>query len=101
MLLDYTTMIGSNYIVFALPENCFNPERKQPIWGSHNSSVSGEEYILPEYILGVVPEMPFTKDRTEYDLSKKVFLPNDCNNREVYEYFYENGVDYTKEKRKY
>jgi len=92
-LLDYNTMVGSNYIVIALPEACFNSENKQPIWGSHNPTVCGEEYILPQYILGVVPGLPLNSEGTELDFSKKIFCHNDCSECESYEYFFENGYD--------
>lgn len=99
-LLDYNTAIGSHYIVFALPESCFDSENKEPIWGSHNPTVCGEEYILPKYIIGVVRALPLNETRTDLDYSKKKFLHNECIEPEIYEYFFENGFDYNLDNKK-
>ena len=39
-----------------IPEECFGEHPKKPIWGGISPKAIGEEYVLPEYIIGYVPQ---------------------------------------------
>ena len=100
-LLDYNTLVGDRYIVFALPVSCFDEENPTPIWGSHNSEVTGDEYVLPEYMLGVVPPIPLNEAQDGLDYSKRMFIHKTVKEHESYEYYHQNGVDYTQNNNRF
>lgn len=75
----------------AIPEECFDNPPKKPIWGGNNPTVTGEEYVLPEYVLGYVPQDKVVG--TEEYFHNRQIIFNTEKKRAKYKYFFENGSE--------
>ena len=80
-------MLG--FILAAIPEECFGEHPKKPIWGGISPKAIGEEYVLPEYIIGYVPQHKDKKSEEYY--SSRHIEYNQERDRVKYKYFFEEG----------
>lgn len=86
--LDYFYQ-GGGFILLAIPEECFDKYSKKPIWGGNNSKAIGQEFVLPEYVLGYVPQDEACE--TEEYFNNRYIIFNKEEKKAKYQYFFENG----------
>ena len=86
--IDYCYNMGGT-ILLAIPEKCFGKDSIVPIWGGNNPEAIGQEFVLPEYVLGYVPHDE--KFRTEEYFNNRKIVYNDLTNKNTYKYFFKNG----------
>ena len=82
--LIYMYGYGGPNILLAIPIECFDIDNPAPMFGSHSGEITGEEYILPEYIVGAV------SNTWSYDDRHIIF--SNHSDMEKYEFCFENGT---------
>ena len=88
--LNYAYQEGG-FILLAIPEECFDEHSKKPIWGGNSPKAIGQEFVLPEYVLGYVPQDE-TIGTEEYYHNRHIIY-NREQNRTKYKYFFKNGLE--------
>lgn len=53
--IPYWYGYGGVTILLAIPESCFNPDNPTPLWGSDTYEIDGQEFVLPEFLVGYIP----------------------------------------------
>ena len=84
-------IITVGFILLAIPEECFAEPPRKNIWGSNNPKATGNEYVLPEYVLGFVPQN-YTIDGEDEYFNNRHIIYNQEENRAKYQYFFKNGT---------
>ena len=87
--IDYTDGTGG-FIILAIPEKCFEKDSTMPIWGGNNPEAMGQEFVLPEYVLGYVPQDE--KYRSDEYFNNRKIIYNEEIDKKTYNYFFKNGM---------